>query len=119
MTDAGIAPSALLTGDENASDAQPSGSSLTILTVVAKLGIVIRSKKEDAEISRIAKQWEARGISSPFRLRRWIDKKTKWSAVEVTTRLGVIASSSTRLPDPRSTEENYYARNRQLAIAGH
>ena len=70
---------------------------VAIAAALAKVGIVLRSKKEDAEISRIAKQWEARGINSPFRLRRWIDKRTEWSAVEVTTRLGITVKGTLSL----------------------
>ncbi len=71
--------------------------SMALTGALSRVGLVVRTKREDVAISRLAVTWEARGIGSPYRLRRWIDKREEWSAVEVATRLSMSVQGTLRL----------------------
>lgn len=70
---------------------------VTATRALARMGIIVRTKREDAEIARIAAMWVSRGISSSFRLRRWLEIKEQWSAVEVAQRLSLETEPALRL----------------------
>jgi hypothetical protein len=60
----------------------------SVLTLLAsRVGMVVRTKRDDAAMAAVAKRWQERGITSPYVLREWFDKSKSHSALEVARRL--------------------------------
>lgn len=63
-------------------------------------GIVVnrfRRRRNDREARRLAAEWVGRGLSDPYFLREWFDRKGLWTTHEVGQRLGLTSSQAGQL----------------------
>jgi hypothetical protein len=82
----------------------------------SKVGLVVRTKKDDAKLALVAKQWQQRGITSPYALREWIDKQVRLNPGEVAKCLQLPVKDAKRLLEalgyaPASSGEVIYIRS--------
>ena len=88
----------------------------------SKVGMVIRTKREDARLAVVAKIWQQRGITSPYVLREWIDKQGELSVLEVARRLQIPAAGAAQLlgalgyEPARSNESTFIRSHRKKAL---
>ncbi|KQW08148.1 hypothetical protein ASC66_04225 [Leifsonia sp. Root4] len=64
---------------------------------VRRIGIRIAGSKSDKRARRTAREWEARGIGTPARLREFLELNAAWHLEEVCTRLDIAPLSGAQL----------------------
>jgi hypothetical protein len=99
------------------------GYAQSVITAVgSRLGMVVRTKRDDAKVAVVAKLWQQRGITSPYVLREWIDKQETHSPREVAKRLEITVEGAKRLlsalgyEPARGFEERFIRSHRCKAV---
>jgi hypothetical protein len=99
------------------------GYTQSALTAVgSKLGMIVRTKRDDAKLAVVAKLWQQRGISSPYVLREWIDQQKAIGSSEVATRLQIRVEDAKKLlsalgyEPARGVEDHFIRSHRKKAL---